>query len=140
MRACAGLALESQRRSATYQYRSPQYIPPIYIYVLHYVSQVREAASTAGWRSSPLSHGDVIARLLARGHQVNPLLEAPWVKTSIFRRDWLHCSDQGVGADLLGNLFQHMQMKYHQATKKARYAALFEDIRQFYEDEQVQET
>ena len=103
----------------------------LYIYVLHHVSEVREAHSTANWRSSPLSHGEVIARLLARGHELNPLLEAPWVKTRIFRRDWLHCTDQGVGADLLGNLFQYMQWKYAQATKKARYAELFQDIRQF---------
>ena len=68
---------------------------------------------------------------------MNPLLQAPWVKTSIFRRDWLHASDQGVCADFLGNLFQHMHHKYHGANKKARYAALFQDIRQFYEDEQV---
>ena len=68
---------------------------------------------------------------------MNPLLEAPWVKTRIFRRDWLHCSDQGVAADFLGNLFQHMQWKYPQATKTERYAALYQDIKEFYEDEQV---
>ena len=101
--------------------------------------EVRQAHSTANWRTSPLSHGEVIARLLARGYELNPLLEAPWVKTRIFRRDWLHCTDQGVGADFLGNLFQYMQWKYAQATKKARYAELFQDIRQFYEDEQVQD-
>ena len=70
---------------------------------------------------------------------MNPLLQAPWVKTSIFRRDWLHASDQGVGADFLGNLFQHMHHKYPGANKKARYAALFQDIRQFYENEEVQD-
>ena len=132
MRAFAGLALANQRRSATY-------FLYIYIYVLNYVSQVREAASTAGWRSSPLSHGDVIARLLARGHQLNPLLEAPWVKTSIFRRDWLHCSDQGVAADFLGNLFHHLQWRYLEETKKERYAALYQDIDRFYADGKVQD-
>ena len=70
---------------------------------------------------------------------MNPLLEAPWVKTRIFRRDWLHCSDQGVAADFLGNEFQHMQWKYPQATKKARYAAIFQGIEQFYEDEHVED-
>ena len=98
---------------------------------------MREVSSTAGWRSSPLSHGDVIARLLARGHQLNPLLEALWVKTRIFRRDWLHVSDQGVAADLLGNLFYHMHDKYPGANKNERYQALFQDITQFYEDEEV---
>ena len=67
------------------------------------------------------------------------MLEAPWVKTRIFRRDWLHCADQGVGGDFLGNLFQYMQWKYPAANEKARYAELFQDIRQFYEDEQVQD-
>ena len=110
----------------------------VYMYICTpYVNQDREAESTAGWRSSPLRHGDVIARMLARGHQVNPLLQAPWVKTSIFRRDWLHASDQGVGAELLGNLFQHTHHKYPGANKEERYAALFQDTRQFYEDEQV---
>ena len=100
---------------------------------------MREASSTAGWRSAPLSHGDVIARLMARGHQLNPLLEAPWVNTRIFRRDWLHCSDQGVAADFLGNLFQHMQWKYPQATKKGRYAAIFQGMQQFYADGHVED-
>ena len=39
----------------------------------------------------------------------------------------------------MGNLFQYMQWKYPAANEKARYAELFQDIRQFYEDEQVQD-
>lgn len=103
-------------------------------FLVHYVCQVREASSTASWRTSPLSHGDVINRQLARGKTVNPLLEAPYVTTSIFRRDWLHCSDQGVASDFLGNFFKRLHEKYPGANKKERYMALFQDVLAFYKE------
>ena len=101
---------------------------------MHYSCQVREVSSTAPWRTSPLSHGDVVNRQLARGKTLNPLLEAPWVTTSIFRRDWLHCADQGVAPDFLGNFFKHMHEKYPGASKKEKYIALYQDVQAFYKE------
>lgn len=68
---------------------------------------------------------------------MNPLLEAPWVKTSIFRIDWLHAGDQGVGADFVGNLFYHLHDKFPGTTKDQKYSAMYQEIDQYYVDEDV---
>ena len=96
---------------------------------------MRLCGSDAPWSSDPLSHWDCLNRVLNRGESVSPLLSgrAPWVTTKIFRKDWLHASDQGVAADFIGNLFRLLQTKFPGGNVKARTAALFLDIEQFYD-------
>ena len=77
-------------------------------------------------------------RLLQRHGKISPILEAPWVKTHIFRFDWLHAADQGATADFIGNVFHYLQENHMQgATIEQRYTALFLEQQQFYEDEGV---
>jgi hypothetical protein len=65
-------------------------------------------------------------------------MEAPWVKTSIFKCDWLHASDQGICSDFIGNEFFHLAENHMPGdTKQDRYDALFQQIQEFYEDEDV---
>ena len=99
--------------------------------------QVREVSEGADWRGNPLTHAECIARMIERSGRLNPLLEAPWVKTSIFKMDWLHASDQGVAADFIGNVIFYFESVFPGASKDKRYIAIFQEIQQFYEDEDV---
>ena len=78
--------------------------------------------------------------MLRNGCRVNPLLQAvPWMKTRIFRVDWLHAADQGVEADFLGNLF-HMAAKICDGSnEKLRMQSLWLKVQGFYEANNVQD-
>ena len=67
----------------------------------------------------------------------SPLFNAPWVKVRIFRRDWLHASDQGVAADFAGNCLKLLCTTFPAATIKARVQELFDDICAWYVREGV---
>ena len=58
----------------------------------------------ASWRQLPHTFASLIETILAKGEEVNPLLSAPFVCLSVFRIDWLHVADLGVGADCIGNI------------------------------------
>ena len=109
--------------------------------LLYAVPQVREVASEASWRSNPLTSAEVIGRLILRHGCINRLLEAPWVKTDIFKMDWLHAADQGITADFIGNVFHHWVQNdvFPGSTKDDRYAQLWQEIQAWYEEEQVQD-
>ena len=80
----------------------------------------------------------MILRLLTRWGKISPILEAPWVKTSIFRFDWLHAADQGATADFIGNVYHHVcENRMDGPTIDDRYSALFLLLQEFYEDEGV---
>ena len=68
-----------------------------------------------------------------QGKSPSPLFEAPWVTVDIFRRDWLHASDQGVAADFAGNTFKFLSTKFPGNNKKARVQHLFEDLCAWYD-------
>ena len=59
----------------------------------------------APWRKNRRTTWDLLGMLRANGISPSPLLNAPWITTEIFRMDWLHCVDQGVGSTLLGCIF-----------------------------------
>ena len=95
--------------------------------------EVREVGTDARWKSNPLSHADAIARIIQYHGALNPLFEAPWVTTAIFKMDWLHCADQGVTADFIGNALYHFVDSFPGDTKEARYDALFQEVVAYYD-------
>ncbi len=95
---------------------------------------IRDCSSDAPWRTQRLSHWQFLARSLARGVQPSPLMSAPCIRTSCYKIDWLHCADQGVGADFLGNMFSLLLSKMPGATVKQRCASLFKEILAYYRD------
>ena len=107
--------------------------------VIYVKSVVRDVGSSARWRTQPLNHAACLERMLRAGRKVSPLLQAPWVKADLFLIDWLHCADQGVAADFLGNLFHFVTEQMCEPTAEARFAGLFEMIQQFYEENQVED-
>ena len=86
-----------------------------------------------------MSHAECIAAVISRRGSLNPLLEAPWVKTSIFKMDWLHAADQGVSADFVGNVFHYFLGHFPGNNVAEQCTALFQDVLLFYEENHVQD-
>ena len=82
---------------------------------------------------------DFLQRQLEQGKKTSPLMAAPGVTTKIFRRDWLHIVDQGVGADFLGNCFKTFLPFMPGGNKKERRLALWDRIRAFYDANAVRD-
>ena len=95
------------------------------------------AAGDADWRTNRLSHEDFLQRQLEQGKKISPLFAAPGVTTKVFRRDWLHIVDQGVGADFLGNCFKTFLRFMPGGNKRERRLALWDRIRTFYDANDV---
>ena len=100
-------------------------------------NQIREVDSDASWRSSPLTHTDCLLRIWNSRRRLCPLLTAPWVKTRIFRMDWLHVADLGCTADFLGNFMHEVLHLFPGASDKDRCAAMYEEARAFYNENDV---
>ena len=81
--------------------------------------------SSAPWRSRPLAHFELLRRIIDNGQWISPLMFAPWVKSSIFKMDWLHAADQGCAADFLGNALLLIASKLPGRDKKARVDELW---------------
>lgn len=77
--------------------------------------------------------------MLSRGHKICPLFSVAGVENTIFRADWLHSVDQGVGADFLGNLFELIITKLPGSSKDARCKALWAEVVQHYELHNVED-
>ena len=67
-----------------------------------------------------------------KGLRPSPLIGAPGLRMKCFRVDWLHCVDQGVAADFLGNLFCMIMGHLDGATETQRLKSLFVLIQEFY--------
>ena len=70
---------------------------------------------------------------------VSPLFSAPWVKTDIFKIDWLHCADQGATADFLGNVFELLLGKMPGENAKQKCRSLWLEMQSFYDRNHVQD-
>ncbi len=47
---------------------------------------------------------ELFATTYENDHDLSPIFKVAWVCVDVFKIDWLHVVDQGVGADFLGNL------------------------------------
>jgi hypothetical protein len=107
-------------------------------YMLHCV-QVHEAGENANWRSNRYTTQEFLTACILRGKTLCPLFSVPGVENTIFRVDWLHSVDQGIGSDFLGNLFEMLIDKMPGTTKDARCGALWAEINQYYETHDVKD-
>ena len=69
--------------------------------------------------------------MLAHGRKICPLLSVPGVKNTLFKVDWLHAVDAGVGADFLGNEFKTLLTKFA-GNRDDQCNALWDEIQQYY--------
>ena len=101
--------------------------------------QVREVGSNAPWRSQPMSHWEVLQRIIDNGRPINPILQVPWVDVEICRIDWLHCSDKGVAAEFVGNALTQLQAKFPETTIAARVKSLSDRMLAYYKANRVED-
>ena len=80
-----------------------------------------------------------MVELLSRGKKVCPLFGVAGVENYIFRVDWLHSVDQGVGSDFLGNLFELILTKLPGASKEARCKVLNKEMQAYYDVHRVED-
>ena len=75
--------------------------------------------------------------MLAKRRGLCPLLGLRGFTKARFRRDWLHGSDLGVGADFLGNVFEVLLEVMGPGTRKDRCNRLWGYINEFYDENDV---
>ena len=99
---------------------------------MHACAQVHEAEDDAEWRHKRLTTQEFLKRQMETGRRISPLFSVFGVETYLFRVDWLHSVDQGVGADFAGNVFEAMLPKLPGTNQEARCHALNDKIQAFY--------
>ena len=72
--------------------------------------------------------------------KVSPLFSVFGVFNTLFKCDWLHCADQGVAADFLGNEFAYLLQKMPGNIKDARCQALGDHMKAYYAANAVDDT
>ena len=100
---------------------------------------MHEAADDAEWRHQRLTTHQFIQRSIESGRRVSPIFSVFGVQTYLFRVDWLHAADQGVGADFAGNVFEALLPKLEGNSKEARCRTLKRKLDDFYEPRQIED-
>lgn len=95
---------------------------------------IRDFGENAPWRSMPLTHWDLMARMLQQYGSISPIFKCPYFVSGCFQMDWLHAVDLGVSAQFLGNLFWLCLPKLAGNTLQDRVGSLFQLIQQYYRD------
>lgn len=96
--------------------------------------EIRQVGADAAWRHERLSLHDLMRRTLEGGGSISPLFSVPWMTNEAVRPDWLHCADQGVSADFIGNFFSYIvDQKLEGATRRQRCAVLWGWVQEFYD-------
>ena len=78
-----------------------------------------------------MSNDELLQFILENGATISPISSLPGVTNQIFRIDWLHCVDQGIAADFLGNIFKISCNKLPGGSNKVRCAALWVRLQAF---------
>ena len=101
---------------------------------------VCEAADDADWRSQRLSTMELLQREWERGRWPSPIFACFGIFNHLFKCDWLHCADQGVAADFLGNLMAYLVgKKMPGSTVHDRSVALGGYMETYYEENHVED-
>jgi hypothetical protein len=103
--------------------------------------QVCDADDGAPWRTQRLTTSALLLRESLRGKKISPIFSVFGVYNTLFKVDWLHCADQGIAADFLGNLFCYIVQrgKVPGANELDRAKALGVDVFAYYEEYHVQD-
>ena len=94
-------------------------------------------SSDASWRTNRLNHFQLLERMLASKRAVSPVFTIPWLQSSCFKIDWLHCADLGVAADFIGNALRLVVRKFPGDNVSQRYDAMWNSIQEFYRQNKV---
>ena len=93
---------------------------------------LRDFSLSAPWRTERMSHWGLLQRWHEWEVRPSPLFAAPFLTSQCFGVDWLHCVDQGVAADYLGNLLWHVLPQFPGANRREKVSALYKRIQTYY--------
>ena len=94
--------------------------------------EVHRAESSAPWRSRRFTLTDFLERQMRKGCTINPIFAVSGITLEIFRIDWLHAVDLGVGADFLGNLLWMIAEKMPAPNQDSRVKLLQTEVNKYY--------
>ena len=86
------------------------------------------ASDAAGWRITKFNHDGFMASLVAQGKGLSPLLNILVLTTYGFGFDTQHCSDLGVAAHVLANVFVEVMPNYG-PNQAAQAKGLWNDLK-----------
>ena len=87
-----------------------------------------------------LNSMDFLARLALEGKPLCPIWQSPLFSSSVFKLDWLHVMDKGVGVFFMGGLVQYFcRQRFYGSNFEVRAAYLWELIQTFYRREGVKD-
>ena len=102
---------------------------------------MKDAREQAPWRSTTRTLKDLLLDNFAAGIVPTPILGFPGVRDlSIFRVDWLHAVDQGVGLDWFGAVMWFLISStkfYAGASREERLRAMWRSINIWYDSHRV---
>ena len=93
----------------------------------------------ARWRAAQHTLASLIESIFAKGKMINPLLSIPGMHIRVFRLDWLHVVDQGVGADCMGNVLYMLRGKMPGGNVEARQKALWTQVEAWYKRDNIED-
>ena len=83
---------------------------------------------------------ELLQREWERGKMPSPIFACFGIFNHLFKCDWLHCADQGVTADFLGNFFAYLVLKKMPGNNiHDRSLALGGHLEIFYEENHVED-
>ena len=142
---CAGSALAGEIRS--YNFVLPSI--PFSLHIMTCVcmelnlnciyNQVQESSTDAEWRHDRWDTNRFLAAMLAKGAPVSPIFSVFGVFNYLFRIDWLHAVDQGVGPDFLGNLFVLLLEKMQGRNMEERVETLWQHMQIYYTESKCED-
>lgn len=91
---------------------------------------IRECHADASWRQETQRHNhwSLFQKMAEEGRGISSIFSMPFLTTEQFAIDWLHCCDQGVAQDFLGNCFLHLQSKMNGGNYAVRIQQLFDMV------------
>jgi hypothetical protein len=93
---------------------------------------LKDFSSSAAWRSQRLNNIGLLCRMQEQGVVPSSVFKIPYMDSSIFAIDWLHCCDKGTASYFLGNLLWHCLPKLEGGNKGERVQSLWRRIENFY--------
>ena len=88
----------------------------------------------APWRDGRLSGNQFLKVQRRQGIKPSPIFASPGCKVDYVMVDWLHAVDLGVGADMLGNVFNEVVDLLPGLTRKERVQNMWGRLRAWYKE------
>ena len=98
----------------------------------------KDCSLQADWRVNRLDHWALMGRFLARGIEISPIFDCPFIKSTCFQMDWLHVADLGISPNFLASLLLLLLPNFDGRNVAGRCSAMFGSLQQWYKDNGIE--